>query len=476
MTKEVEQKESGSVKGIYQECEAWEINTGDKTIHAKRMPGFFRSIKNYTQALWLLFFLVPYLRWGDKQAILFDINNRQFHFFGITVLPQDIWMLALLMLLAAMVMFAVTSVASRVWCGFFCFQTAWTDWFAWIENKIEGTPHARRKLESAPWSVSKIKKKVIKHSAWMLISLITGVSFSIWFVDAYDYWGWLLSFDLPLVGWVTLISFFFGTYLLAGMLREQTCMWMCPYSRIQGVMSDNQTVLPTYDYMRGEPRGKLAKKKNDAAPPQGDCIDCYQCVQVCPTGVDIRQGQQLGCITCGLCLDACDAIMDKIEKPRGLIRYASLDEIEGRPTKKIYQHPRTWAYIVIMLLSLGGIVYGLTHLGSLTLRVLPERQPLYVQLSDGSIRNQYEVKVLNKLDDEIEFRIRLEQGVEGQEILNPIPTYKAKAKKGSSYTVFIKAPKQNIKKDVTAITFIVENIKDNKINARYETKFSAPAP
>ncbi|MDP1997914.1 MAG: 4Fe-4S dicluster domain-containing protein, partial [Gallionella sp.] len=229
----------------------------------------------------------------------------------------------------------------------------------------------------------------------MAISLLTGISFSIWFVDAYDYWGKLVRLQLPLVGWVTLIAFFFGTYILAGLMREQVCMWMCPYARIQGVMTDSQSILPTYDFKRGEPRGKLHRKTEaGVSAAQGDCIDCFQCVQVCPTGVDIRDGQQLGCITCGLCLDACDSIMGKIGKPRGLIRYASLDELEGKHVKKMYQHPRTLVYVGIILIAFGGIVYGLTHLGSMTRMVIPERLPLFVCLSDGSSRNKYEFKVV----------------------------------------------------------------------------------
>ena len=187
MNDETENKEMGAVTTIYHEFESWNANLGEKTIHAKRMPGFFRTVKNYTQlALWLPFFLGPYLRWNDKQAILFDIQNRQFHFFSLTVLPQDIWMLSLVLLMAAMTLFAVTSVASRVWCGYFCFQTAWTDWFTWLEDKIEGNPAARRKLDDAPWSLDKIKKKGLKHALWMLIALLTGISFSVWFVDARD--------------------------------------------------------------------------------------------------------------------------------------------------------------------------------------------------------------------------------------------------------------------------------------------------
>ena len=476
MNKETEQKEAGAVTGIYQEFETWQVNTGDKTIHAKRIPGFFRTVKNYTQSLWLLFFLGPYLRWNGKQAILFDIEHRQFHFFNLTILPQDIWMLSLLLLLLAMSLFAVTSVASRVWCGYACFQTAWTDWFVWIEGKIEGAPHARRKLDAAPWNAEKIWKKTIKHFIWMVIALFTGISFSIWFVDAFDYWNKLVHFQLPLVGWVVLVMFFLGTYILAGLLREQTCFWLCPYARIQGVMTDSQTILPAYDYKRGEPRGKLRPVTAEANKAKGDCIDCYQCVQVCPTGVDIRDGQQLGCITCGLCLDACDSIMDKVGKPRGLIRYASLDELEGKRVRKMYQHPRTLVYLGIILLAFGGIVYGLTHLGSMTLKVIPERQPLFVRMSDGSIQNKYEFKVLNKTDKDHFVAVTVEGGVKDQLIIGaekPLLTHHGR---GTSFTIFVRAPGENIKREVTPIEFRVQSVEDPLIAAEYDAKFNGPKP
>ena len=477
MNQETEQKETGSVTGIYQEFEHWNVNMGDKTIHAKRMPGFFRTIKNYTQSLYLLFFLVPYLRWNGQQAILFDIEHRQFRFFNLTVLPQDIWMLSLLLLLLAMALFAVTSVASRVFCGYFCFQTAWTDWFVWIEDKIEGAPTARRKLDAAPWSLDKIRKKVIKHAIWMVIALLTGISFSIWFVDAYWYWDRLIRLELPMVGWVTLATMFFSTYILAGLLREQVCMWMCPYARIQGVMTDSQTILPAYDYNRGEPRGKLHRKPGaEGSAAQGDCIDCYQCVQVCPTGVDIRDGQQLGCITCGLCLDACDSIMDKVSKPHGLIRYASLDELEGKPVKRIYQHPRTLVYLGIILLAFGGIVYGLTYLGLMTLKVISDRQPLFVRMSDGSIQNKYEFKVLNKTDKDLFVTVTAEGGVKDQLIIgaeNPLLTHHGR---GTSFTIFVRAPGENIKREVTPIEFRVQSVEDPVVGAEYKTKFNGPKP
>jgi cytochrome c oxidase accessory protein FixG len=438
------------------------------------MPGFFRTIKTYSQlALWLPFFLVPYMRWNGKQAVLFDIQNRQFHFFDLTVLPQDIWMLSLVLLMAAMTLFGVTSVASRVWCGYFCFQTAWTDWFTWLEDKIEGNPQARRKLDEAPISLDKIKKKGLKHAIWMLFALLTGISFSIWFVDAFEYWNNLAHLNLPKVGWVVLAMFFGGTYVLAGYMREQACIWLCPYARIQGVMSDSQTILPAYDEKRGEPRGKL-RRGVDTGATQGDCIDCFQCVQVCPTGVDIRQGSQLGCITCGLCIDACDAIMDKIGKPRGLIRYACLDELSGKPVHKIYQHPRTLVYLAIVIVALSGIVYGLTHLGSMTLRVIPERQPLFVMMSDGSIQNKYDFKVVNKTAKDLHVKVSAEGGVAGQVIIgaeNPPLTHHGR---GTSFTIFVKAPGASVKEEVTPIEFRVEAVEDPSVSAEYHSKFNGP--
>ncbi len=474
MNDESGSKEMIAVTTIYHEFESWHANLGEKTIHAKRMSGFFRTVKNYTQlALWLPFFLGPYLRWNGKQAILFDIQNRQFHFFSLTVLPQDIWMLSLVLLMAAMTLFAVTSVASRVWCGYFCFQTAWTDWFTWLEDKIEGNPAARRKLDDAPLSFDKIRKKGLKHVLWIVLALLTGISFSIWFVDAYAYWDDLIHFNLPKVGWVVLAMFLMGTYILAGFLREQACFWLCPYARIQGVMTDAQTILPAYDIKRGEPRGKL-RKGAGAAAPQGDCIDCFQCVQVCPTGVDIREGQQLGCITCGLCLDACDAIMDKIGKPRGLIRYASLDEFSGKPARKIYQHPRTLVYLGIILIALSGIVYGLTHLGAMTLRVISDRQPLFVTMSDGSIQDKYEFKVLNKTDKDIHVKVSAKGGVPGQVIIGaeePLMTHHGR---GTSFTIFVKAPGANVKDEITPIEFRIEGVEDPSISAEYTSKFNGP--
>jgi cytochrome c oxidase accessory protein FixG len=238
-------------------------------------------------------------------------------------------------------------------------------------------------------------------------------------------------------------------------------------------MLDAQSILPTYDVARGEPRGKIRRgepKKDN----QGDCIDCYQCVQVCPTGVDIRLGLQLGCITCGLCLDACDSIMDKIGRPRGLIRYASQDEMEGRPVKKLYQHPRVFVYLAIFLLAFSGIVYGLSHMGSLTLRVEPERQPLFVRMSDSSIQNKYTFKVLNKTANDVMVKISAEGGVKGQVIVDADQHKLAIHGKSTTFTVFVRAPDGNANKEVTKLQFRVENLEDPTMAAEYNTVFNGP--
>ena len=477
MSDSVKEKDTEGVglSGLYKEHEEWSVNSGEETIHAKRMPGRFRKLKYLCESFWLLFFLVPYLRWNDKQAILLDVNNRQFHFFDLTILPQDIWMVSLLLLLLAMTLFAITSVASRVFCGYFCFQTAWVDLFTWIEEKVEGKPNKRHKLDAAPWNAKKIRIKLIKHSIWISISILTGVSAIVWLEDAFQFWTDFANFNLSLLEWATLLAFTFGTYGLAGFMREQVCLWLCPYSRIQGVMCDSQTLVPTYDDKRGEPRAKI--RKGDAkyeTSVQGDCIDCFQCVHVCPTGVDIRVGQQLGCITCGLCLDACDTVMDKLGRPKGLIRYATLDEMQGKPVKKMYQKPRTIVYIAILLLALGGIIYGLTHLGSMTLRVAPERQPLFDRMSDGSIQNKYTFKVLNKTSNDIFVKIDAENGLPGQKILGGDEVQHVTHGKTASFTIFVRVPEENIKNEVTNIKFKVENIDDSTMVAKYETKFTGP--
>ena len=469
-----QEKNGHEHEDLYADLAHWHVNTGDETIHAKRMPGRFRTFKWLSMLLWAFYFIGPYLQWGGRQAILFDIPNRRFHLFGVTIWPQDIWMLALVLILLAMTLFGVTAVASRVWCGYFCFQTAWTDVFTWIEDLIEGNPIQRRKLDAAPWTTRKVGLKAAKHTLWLLISILTGVTFVAYFTDAFELWRQYLSFDAPLVAWVVLVMFILGTYILAGFMREQVCFWLCPYARIQGVMIDDDTMMPTYDYHRGEPRGHI-KKGQQSENRVGDCIDCKMCVAVCPTGVDIREGLQEGCITCGLCIDACNSIMEKVNKPKGLIRYLSLKEMKGGSLPPWFKRPRVITYSAIFLLSTLGIFYGLMTIPPIELSVVHERQPLFMRMSDGSIQNKYTIKAVNKTEQDIQAEIQVD-GISGLRLADEESRQiTLKAGKLIPFNLFLRADMQNLHQQNTPIRITVRETGGSGLELNYESVFIAPA-
>ncbi len=437
---------------IYDDYQQWELNTGGETIHAKRVSGFWRNIKWLTGSTWLLFFLGYFVRWGDRQAIFFDIGNRQFHIFNFTILPQDFWMLSLLLLFFALLLAASTALFGRIYCGFFCFQTIWTDVFTWIEGKLEGVPAKRRKLDKAKMDFAKFRVKFIKHSLWLIIGFVTGVSFVAWFYDGIQLWKDIFSFQVGSTAIITISMFTVGTYVLAGFLREQTCFWLCPYARIQAVMIDTTSAVVTYDFHRGEPRGRLKKGQSEEERTTGDCVECLQCIAVCPTGVDIRHGSQEGCINCALCIDACDAVMKKINRPTGLIRYESLDEIDGREARPLLKRPRVWIYGAIMSLALLGIAYGLSTIDAIELKVLHDRQPLFVLQSDGSIQNKYILKILNKIDKDVSVTISA-TGPEGLKIIGADKAVKARHGNITPHTVFVRVPGENLKVETQPIVF-----------------------
>lgn len=464
--------EQKNIEKLYAEATHWHINAGDETVHAKRITGRFRSYKWYAASLWISFFTLPYFRINDHQAILFDIPHRQFHIGPLTIWPQDIWMLSLVLILLAITLFAVTAIAGRVWCGYFCLQTVWTDAYTWVEEKIEGNPIQRRKLDAAPWNARKIRLKFIKHSVWMMIAIITGVTFSAYFTDSYQLWIDYFTLQAPMVAWVTLAFIVFCTYVFAGFMREQVCFWLCPYARIQSVMIDKDTELPTYDLVRGEPRGKL---RSAGKEQQGDCINCQLCVGVCPTGIDIREGLQEGCITCGMCIDACDSIMDKIDRPRGLIRYVSRKELEGTTLPPLFKRPRVITYSFILLLAIAGILYGLTHIPPVELSVVHARQPMFVQMSDGTILNKYTFKAVNKTAEDIHFHLRV-LGIDGVHIKIPDgDTIILRAEGTIPFHVFLRAKPEQFDNEKTEISFILESLESaDKIKLEKQSFFIGP--
>ncbi len=475
MSQNKQSSRDAAVDELYAEAGYWHVNTGGETIHAKRVPGKWRTLKWLSSLVWLVFFLGPYVRWGDRQAVLFDIPNRQFHIFGSTILPQDFWMLSLLLLFFAILLAVVTALAGRVYCGFFCFQTIWTDVFTWIEEKLEGPPAKRRKLEKAPANVRKISIKTVKHSLWLLIGFLTGVGFVTWFVDAFQFWSDLWHFNLGSVTVVTLALFTAGTYGLAGFLREQTCFWLCPYARIQAVMVDNTTSVPTYDFHRGEPRGRVRKGQPESERTTGDCVDCNQCVAVCPTGVDIRHGQQEGCIMCALCIDACDIVMEKLDRPKGLIRYESLDVLNGKESRSLFKRPRVWVYGAVLTLALSGIAYGLSSMEAIEIKVIHSRQPMFVIQSDGSIQNKYTVKILNKLSEDRQVDVSA-TGPKGLILAGMDTPITARHGKVTPRVVFVRVPRENVVAESAPIVFRAEVLdSDNQaFSSERESVFIGP--
>jgi cytochrome c oxidase accessory protein FixG len=394
-----------------------------KKIHPKLAFGRYRMIKwSALVALLAFYYLMPWVRWDrgpntPDQAILVDIPARKFYFFFIELWPQEIYYWTGLLILAAIGLFFVTSIAGRVWCGYACPQTVWTDLFIYVERLIEGDRNARLKLDRARWGANKILRKIVKHLIWLAIGLVTGGAWVFYFVDAPTLAVDLLSFEAAVPAYLTIGFLTLSTYLLAGWAREQVCTYMCPYARFQSAMFDEDTLLVTYREDIGEPRG--AHKKGESWEGRGRCIDCNQCVAVCPTGIDIRQGQQLECITCALCVDACNGIMDKIGQPRGLIRYDTdhnrVARAEGKATATRIVRPRTVIYAAILILAAGIMLVGLMTRSTLEVNILRDRNPLFTLLSDGSVRNGYTYKVLNKSHDTLALTLRIE-GIEGAKI------------------------------------------------------------
>jgi len=451
------------------------VHTGG-TVHAKRIPGFFRKAKWIIGSMWIALFVGPYLRWDGHQAILFDLPNRQFHIFGLTILPQDIWVLAMILLFFSLALAATTAIAGRLWCGYACFHTVWVDVFTWIEEKIEGQPNKRIKLDEAPMSFDKLKKKVPKHFIWLVIGLATAFSFVAYFVDALDLWSRLFSFEWSATETTVVLLLGLATYFFAGILREQVCIGFCPYARIQGAMYDTQTVVPTYDVDRGEPRGRLKRvKPGEEAPDLGDCIDCNLCVAVCPTGVDIRKGQQFGCITCGICIDACDSVMDKIKKPRGLIRYASLYEFAGKQLPPVWRRPRVLVYSGIMGFAGAMIIWGLISMSPIDLKALHERAPLFVQMSDGSIQNKWVLKIVNKSNQPMRAAISV-TGFDGLSYEVGRQSLDIQAGNVGSTDLFVKIPRKLLKDVNTPIIIKVVDLNNPAITKEYESTFIGPRP
>ncbi len=385
-------------------------------IHPKLVHGKFRALKWVGMAVMLgLYYMLPWVRWDrgpniPDQAVLVDFMRERFYFFWIEIWPQEVYYITGLLILASLLLFLVTSLFGRLWCGYACPQTVWTDLFIMVERLVEGDRNERIRLAKAPWSTSKLAKRLAKHSAWLIIAAATGGAWIFYFHDAPTLAHNLLTGTADPTAYLFLGIMTFTTYWLAGHMREQVCTYMCPWPRIQAALIDRDTLMVTYRTDRGEPRGP--HKKGQPWDGRGHCIDCNQCVAACPMGIDIREGEQLECINCALCIDACDDVMKRVGLPAGLIAYDSPQNIEarmqGRPSNGRLIRPRVLLYAVVLCAVAGVMVFGLSTRATVDVNVLRDRNPTHVRLADGSVRNAYTVKVMNRARDARVFAMRIE--------------------------------------------------------------------
>lgn len=367
-------------------------------IYTRKIEGFFQKVRMYTGwPLLLGFYLLPWINWDGRQSVLFDLPERKFHILGLTFWPQDISMLAFVLIIAAFALFLVTALFGRVWCGYTCPQTVWTSIFMWCEQKAEGTRNQRRKLDEAPMSWNKAWRKGLKHFLWLNVAFGTGFTFVGYFTPVHDLGFGIFSGEIGLMSAAWITFFTLATYINAGWLREQVCMHMCPYARFQSVMFDKDTLIVSYDEARGETRGSRKRNVDPKEQGLGDCIDCELCVQVCPTGIDIRDGLQYQCITCALCIDACSSVMDKMGYEQGLIRYTTENELEGHTHHLL--RGRIIGYAAVLLVMVAGLAYRMANIDPLEIAVIRDRQQVAAMSEPGMIENRYQVRIANKTSD-----------------------------------------------------------------------------
>ncbi len=363
-------------------------------VYPREVHGLFTRLRLFgVLSLLGVYYIFPWLQWGGRQAVLFDLPDRKFYIFNVIFWPQDFFYLTLLLIIAALGLFFVTALAGRVWCGYSCPQTVWTEAFLWIERKVEGGRQKQMKLDNSASSFHKFRLKITKHFIWIVFSLYTGLTFVGYFSPIHKLVVEFLTLNTG--PWQTFWIFFYGfaTYGNAGWLREQVCMYMCPYARFQSAMIDRDTMIISFDESRGLPKGARKKVADKKQMGLGDCIDCTICVQVCPTGIDIRDGLQYQCIGCAACIDACDDVMDKMGYERGLVRYTTENTLNGKITHIL--RPRVIIYAIILLAITLGAFYSILQRKPIALDVIRDRNTLYRETNDGLIENVYILKILN---------------------------------------------------------------------------------
>ena len=445
-----------------------------KKIYIREVKGWWANWRWIL--VWLtqaVFYLAPWLTWNDRQAVLFHIVERKFYLFGLVLWPQDVFYLAVLLIVSAYALFLFTAIAGRLFCGYACPQTVYSEIFMWLENRIEGDRSARMKLDQGPLTARKIRLKTVKHALWLIISLWSGFTLVAYFTPMQEL---LAALPFGLSGWEFFWVFFYAgfMYMQAGFLREQVCKYMCPYARFQGVMFDPDTLVITYDRERGEPRG--ARKKGASGEQLGDCVDCGLCVAVCPTGNDIRNGIQYECIGCGACIDACEPVMDKIGKPRGLIRYTTENALAQHFTKKdVLSHlarPRIVLYSVVLVLICLATAWSMATRVPLMVDVIRDRSTLSREADDGSIENVYNLKLMNTTESAQRYRLTVD-GLAGIRLSEEAPI-EVRSAENHEVTVVVQVPPESGKSGANPIYFNIQAESDAKIAVREKATFLKP--
>jgi cytochrome c oxidase accessory protein FixG len=440
-------------------------------VYPREIDGRFARAR--VLSAWVLlgiFYLFPWLTWGDRQAVLFDLPARKFFIFGLVFWPQDFIFLSWLLIIAALSLFFFTALAGRLWCGYACPQTVWTEVFLWMEKVTEGNRAARQKLDRAPWSPEKLARKSAKQFLWVTFALWTGFTFVGFFTPIRTLSQEVLT--LQLGGWEIFWVLFYGfaTYGNAGYLREQVCKYMCPYARFQSAMFDRDTLIITYDEQRGEPRGARRKGTDSRAQGKGDCVDCTWCVQVCPTGIDIRKGLQLDCIACAACIDACDSVMDRVGSPRGLIRYTTEHALKHEPTRIL--RPRVVIYGTLLTGLMLAFVAALWWRSPVALDVIRDRNSLYRVTADGFIDNVYTLRLLNKTEHAQRYRI-FALGASPLELLPDAGEYLVPS--GAVYSIPMRVRRAAFPpRGPETIVFEARSLDDDTIHIATEARFLAP--
>jgi len=459
-------------------------------IYPKEVDGRYRRLKWAMMAITLsIYYLVPWIRWdrgplAPHQAVLVDMAHERLYFFFIEIWPQEVYYITGLLILAAVSLFLINALFGRLWCGYSCPQTVWTDLFIWVETRIEGDRNARSRLAAAPWTPSKIAKRAAKHAIWLMFAVATGGAWVFYFADAPSLLHLFFTGSASVGTYATAAGLTFTTYWLGGLMREQVCTYMCPWPRIQAAMTDLDALSVTYRRDRGEPRG--SHKKGESWDGRGDCIDCKQCVAVCPMGIDIRDGAQLECINCGLCIDACDDVMHRVGRPKGLIAYDTeanvLRRLKGEKSRFRFLRPRTALYAVVILVVGGVMLTSLATRHTLDLGVMRDRNPDYVTLADGAVRNGYTVSVMNRTDTARDLYLDI-SGVAARSVkiiglgAVTLPAkVSVKADKVRSLRVLVTVAKSELKSTSQSLTFSVSDADKREIHATHAVFISGGQP